>query len=122
MELTRARIVKVVGVTFAAGYPDNLLRLADVAAQAAESGERLNVQLIRRPDNPYDRNAIEIHVPALGAQIGHVDRANAARLAPRMDAGDRFFAQVLWCRIDPEHTDRPGIDIGIARVLDEQVA
>ena len=75
MELTRARIVKVVGVTFAAGYPNNLLRLADVAAQAAESGERLNVQLIRRPDNPYDRNAIENHVPALGAPIGHVDRA-----------------------------------------------
>lgn len=116
---TRTRVVKVVGVTFARGYPANLLLLRDIAEAAETTGERLAVVLVRNPDNPHDTNAVEIHVPALGdmAMIGHVPRDDAVRLAARMDAGDEFVAEVAWCRIDPAHTDRPGIDIAVARVL-----
>lgn len=116
---TRAKIVKVVGVTFVEGYPNNLLHLRDVAMQAEAAGERLAVLLIRNPANQYDANAVEVHVPALGsmAMIGHVPREQAAALAPRIDAGERFLAEVSWCRIDPDHTDRPGIDIAVVRVL-----
>ena len=67
--VTRARSAPVVGARSAAGYPNNVPR-GDVAARL-ESGERLNVQLIRRPDNPYDRNATEIHVPGPRLPIGH---------------------------------------------------
>lgn len=116
---TKAKLVKVVGVTFARGYPSNLLLLRDIAAQAELDGERLAVVLVRNPANAHDANAVEVHVPALGdmAMIGHIDRENAARLAPRMDGGDRFLAEVAWARIDPAHTDRPGIDISITRVI-----
>lgn len=116
---TRAKLVKVVGVTFVPSYPSNLLLLRDIALAAEDQGERLAVLLIRNPANPHDANAVEVHVPALGdmAMIGHIDRENAARLAPRLDAGDRFLAELAWVRIDPAHTDRPGIDVSIARVV-----
>lgn len=116
---TRTVLVKVVGVTFTRGYPANLLLLRDIQAEAIDSGEPLTVVLVRNPQNPHDANAVEVHVPALAdmAMIGHVDRDNAARLAPRMDGGDRFLAHVAAVRVDPDHTDRPGIDIAIARIV-----
>lgn len=118
--VTRTAIVKVVGVSFTKTYPGNLLRLAEVDAQSRERGEQLAVVLRRNPDNFHDANAVEVHVPALGdmAMIGHVDRHNAARLAPRIDAGERFLAEVRWVRIDPDHADHPGIDIAITRVVE----
>ena len=120
MNTTKTRVVKVVGVTFTRGYPGNILLLRDIAEAAESAGERLSVVLIRNPKNPHDANAVEIHIPALGdmAMIGHVPRNEAARLAQRMDDGDRFVSEVAWCRIDPEHTDRPGLDIAISRVID----
>lgn len=122
--LTRTVFVKVVGVTFVAGYPNNLLLLGEVAAAAEQRGERLAVVLVRNPANPHDANAIEVHVPALGdmAMIGHLARDVAARLAPRLDAGDRYVTEVSWVRIDPTHLDRPGIDIAIARVVDAEAS
>lgn len=110
------KIVKVVGVTFVDHYPANLHLLAEITSrQYAE--ERLPVVLRRNPLNAYDFHAVEVHVPALGemAMIGHVPRDQAARLAPLMDQGVAFAAEVAWCRIDPDHTDRPGIDIAIRR-------
>lgn len=118
--LTRTALVNVVGVTFCDTYPENLHRLAEADATARAAGEPLGVVLVRNPDNFYDANAVEVHVPALGtmAKIGHVPATDAARLAPRIDAGDRFDAEVRWVRIDPEHTDRPGITIAVVRVVD----
>lgn len=117
--LTRPAIVKVVGVTFTKTYPVNLLRLAEVDAETRQRGEQLAVVLRRNPENFHDVNAVEVHVPALGemAMIGHIPKDAAARLAPRMDAGDKFLAEVRWVRIDPDHTDRPGIDVAISRVV-----
>jgi len=104
---------KVVGVTFVPGYPDNLheLNLADSNAQLA--GEHLSVVLIRNPKNEYDENAIEVHIPALGDNgfIGHLTRPIAARMAPEMDAGVLWSAEVESVLIDPDHLDRPGISI-----------
>ena len=116
--VTPTKTVKVVGVSFTAAYPANLLLLSKMVADAEVVGERLPVLLVRNPANEYDTNAVEVHVPCLGdlAMIGHVDRDNAARLAPRMDGGDVFLCSVTDVRIDPYHPDRPGIDIGVARV------
>lgn len=120
VSVTRSTIVKVVGVTFTPHYPHNLLQLRDVADTAEAQGERLRALLVRNPANQYDANAVEVHVPAMGdlAMIGHIPRDVAARLAPRMDAGDRFIAEVGQVRIDPAHLDRPGIDIVVARIID----
>lgn len=113
----KAKLVSVVGVTFAKGYPKNLLLLADLIRQQWPVDEPLAVILVRNPANEHDANAVEVHVPALGelAMIGHVSRDNAARLAPLMDDGIAFECWVAQTRINPEHLDRPGIDIAITR-------
>jgi hypothetical protein len=102
--------LRVVGVTFVPSYPDNLLALARVLAQAEADGsqEGVAVVLIRNPNNEHDPNAIEVHVPALG-QIGHVPRELAAEMAPRLDAGEKVIAAVVSVRIQEGHEDRPGV-------------
>jgi hypothetical protein len=108
---------KVVGVSFVPGYPQNLIELSAVSDSARLQGEPLTAVLRRNPKNEYDANAIEVHVPALGDNgfIGHVVRPIAARLAPDMDAGGRWHAEVGDVLIDPDHMDRPGITINCKR-------
>lgn len=113
---------KVVGVTFVPAYPDNLWALDRSAVEAERDGEPLTVVLVRNPDNEHDANAIEVHVPALGDEwgmIGHLTRPIAARLAPEIDDGVRWAAQVESVLIDQDHIDRPGISIRCARVHEE---
>jgi hypothetical protein len=112
----------VVGVSFCPGYPDNLHALDVLGFEADTRGERLPAVLRRNPDNTYDANAIEVHIPSLGEQygmIGHLPRPLAARLAPLLDADETWQAEVESVRIDPDHLDRPGIDIHIWKVADE---
>lgn len=79
--------------------------------------EPLPAVLVRNPHNQYDENAIEVHVPALGELgfIGHLTRPIAARLAPEMDAGAKWDAEVESVLVDPDHMDRPGISINCKR-------
>lgn len=111
------RITRVVGVSFAPGYPANLHRLKDLTEQGtgAPGGERLSVLLRRNPLNPHDSNAIEVHVPALGTGelVGHLAAGVAARLAPVMDDGAQIGAEVFAVAIDPHHPDRPGLEISL---------
>jgi hypothetical protein len=109
---------KVVGVSFVPGYPDNLTELASVSDAARLEGEALTAVLRRNPLNPHDANAVEVHVPALGDNgfIGHLTRPIAARVAPDMDAGARWAAEVGDVLIDPDHLDRPGISITCKRL------
>lgn len=108
---------KVVGVSFVPGYPGNLHRLSEVSDRARLDGEPLAVVLKRNPDNQYDSNAIEVHVPAIGdgGFIGHLTRPIAARMAPELDRGERWLAEVGDVLIDPDHMDRPGISINCKR-------
>ena len=114
---------KVVGVSFVDSYPDNLYALDMAQREAQRSGEPLTVVLVRNPENRYDANAIEVHVPALGeewAMMGHLTRPIAARLAPAIDAGDRWQAAVESVLIDPDHPENPGISIYCAPVREEE--
>lgn len=114
---------KVVGVSFVPGYPDNLWALDRAAIEAEHTGEPLVVVLRRNPDNPYDANAVEVHVPALGEEwgmIGHLTRPIAARLAPEMDSGVEWRAAIESVLINPEFLDRPGISIKCAPAREEQ--
>ena len=45
------------------------------------------VQLVRRPDNRYDHNAVEIWWRDARFMLGHLPRREAAELAPLLDAG-----------------------------------
>lgn len=120
---------KAVGVSFARGYPDTLIGLVD-AWQSAElaalqrdddsRAEPLRAILRRNPQNEHDENAIEVHVPAAltpdDCHVGHLPAALAARLAPLLDAGEEWAAEVEDVLVHPDHPDRPGISIHVHRV------
>jgi len=99
----------------------------DAACQRLATGdypatEPLAVVLVRNPDNEYDANAIEVHIPALGEMgfIGHLTRPIAARLAPEIDSGTQWAAAVVSVLIDPDHMDRPGISIECVRAPEQE--
>ena len=73
---------KVVGVTFE-NRQDLLMDL--------EPGVELD--LCREPDNGFDENAIAVRL-GTGEQLGYLNRALSARLAPVMDAGESYSAAV----------------------------
>lgn len=73
---------KVVGVTF-----EN----RQSALTQLETGTEL--QLLRQRDNEFDENAIAVALQD-GTQLGFLNRALAARLAPVMDAGEPYSAAV----------------------------
>jgi single-stranded-DNA-specific exonuclease len=72
---------KVVGVSFEGRQ--------DVVAGVHE-GARL--ELRRQPDNAYDPNAIGVWYGSL--QLGFLKRPIAARIAPNVDSGERYTAEV----------------------------
>lgn len=112
---------RVAGVTFHPNYPANLHQLREPAEHAWTTGEGLPVILIRDPHNPHDPNAIQIHTPTAG-MVGHMPRHLATRCAPHMDAGQRFAGEVIRIAVDPDHPDKPGIEIRVWRHHDEAVA
>jgi hypothetical protein len=93
--VSKEAMLKVVGVTFVKGYPENILRLRDICEERRKEAIRsftdltdasdgvfnalaqreedpgswatpIPVLLVRNPANEYDANAIEVHVPLLG--------------------------------------------------------
>lgn len=126
-EAPRALITtKVVGVTKVEGNNvARLYRIRDALAQLEGAGHRpaIPAQLVRRPDNQHDPNAIEVHVSPVG-MIGWVSAKKAADLAPFMDGaayeddlGALFHfnvrAEVVHIEIHPEHPENPGAVITI---------
>eukprot|EP00752_Nemacystus_decipiens_P016654 g14894.t1 len=62
--------------------------------------ERPVAILVRAPDNPHDPNAVEVHVPALGRQVGHLSREHAAIVAPLLDADEPPWRIHATCEAD----------------------
>jgi HIRAN domain len=80
------------------------LRVAGVAGAARHHGEALESQelgpgsqleLRRDPENPHDPDAIAVHGPGGGEQVGWVPRELAEEVAPELDAGRPWSAVVL---------------------------
>jgi HIRAN domain len=80
------------------------LRVAGVAGAARHHGEALESQelgpgtpleLRRDPENEHDPNAIAVHGPSGGEQVGWVPRELAEEIAPELDAGGEWSAIVL---------------------------
>lgn len=115
--------VKTVGVSFIEAYPQNLLDLQRMLFDWV-GDEPLTVVLVREPDNPYDSQAIAVHVPALGERgmVGHIPKVMAARIAPEMDAGVPWAAYVRNILISPANPNQPGIEITIQRARVQQEA
>lgn len=124
----KTRLIDVVGMSFIPSYPDNLLRLREICEKQSVTSlggggdfgddyepEKLPAVIIRNPENEFDANACEVHIPALGRKgmVGHVPRDLAARLAPLMDAGVQVRGWVDFVRIMPGKESNPGLTIGI---------
>lgn len=124
--------VRVVGISYVDSYPDNLYKLAEVMEQetvtsvrtagswadiGAPAPEGPAVLLVRNPDNQYDTNAIEVHVPSLGrhGMVGHIPAKDgtAERWARRLDAGAIMTGTVTAVAIHPDHLDNPGLEIEV---------
>lgn len=127
--MSNEREFRVVGLTFVPNYPANVEQVATMVNTAqvdalgwsgtADADAAVTVALVRNPENEYDENAIEVHVPTLGrkaSMIGHVPRDLAARLAPSIDRGDVWAARIAAVLVDPEHPDRPGVEVVLSRV------
>lgn len=111
------RQVKVVGVNFVDGYPDNLLGLADAMEMTGiATGGDLAIELRRNPANQFDSNAIEVRLSDSDEMLGHLPKDLAKRLAPSMDADDSWEAALVTVDIHPDHRDRPGLTIEIRRL------
>lgn len=116
--------VKVVGLSFVDGYPENVYLLNDIAGsedqQQASAMEPLPAVLIRNPANAFDANAIEVHIPALGdhAMVGHVPAAVAKRLSPCLDQGEVWKSDIYMVAVHPEHPENPGIHLMIQKISD----
>lgn len=108
----------VVGVTFVDGYPDNLYTLEQMHFDASSLGEPLVAVIRRNPDNAYDKNACEVHVPALGenGMVGHITRSLAGRLAAELDAGTHWAGEVEAIRISDNNPANPGLTIRLRRI------
>jgi single-stranded-DNA-specific exonuclease len=94
---------KVVGVSFEGRQ--------DIVA-GVDVGARL--ELRRHPDNPHDPNAIGVWLGAL--QLGFVKAAIAARIAPNIDGGERYTADVTALTGGGSRTF--GINIYVTRMAD----
>lgn len=123
--------VDVVGVTHCGSYPEGLLWLAGCVFAGAVDPvhevtlwdappaalERCVVRLVRDKDNSYDKNAVRVEVPVLAdadlpVHVGFLPRDVAARVAPRLDAGEQ---PTCWVRAVPLGTrsdlNHPGLSI-----------
>ena len=98
----------VVGVTFIDGYPANVLALSTTD----------DLWLVRQPDNEYDSNAIAVHAWPLGP-IGHIGREVAARMAPEIDAGTEWKAELVEVAVNSKYPNSPGVHIRCTRTVQE---
>lgn len=112
---------KLVGVTYSPWYPRNVWalehRLRYIEVRTAGPPRPVPVVLRREPDNPVDRNAVAVVVEE-EADLGHLGHLNAtlsARLAPELDNGTSWSAQVINIAIHPQRETVPGIEVRLTR-------
>lgn len=116
---------RVVGVSFV--DPDNSKRRT-LRGLCEERGlvnpgdrdmpESLAVVIRRNPENRFDANACEVHVPAIGedGMIGHLPRDVAASLARFVDNGGKVGAALTGIFIAHHAPDNYGISVAVWEV------
>ena len=101
---------KVVGVSFHEEYPTNILRLVD----DLYAFDTVPARLVRDYSNPYDANAIRVKID--GDFVGHLPKLIAASLAPDLDAGKQWVAEVEAVLINDGKVQQPGLKLKVWRV------
>jgi single-stranded-DNA-specific exonuclease len=70
------------------------------------------LQLVRDPDNPYDKNAVKVCL-ATGRQLGFLSGELAADLAPKIDKGKRIEAVITEVTGGPEEGKTLGCNLKV---------
>lgn len=104
------------GMSFVENYPANVQHLQMILFKQDVLDQRapLLCTLVRNPDNEHDPNAIEVHCREVGL-LGHLPRNLAYRLAPHIDAGERWYGEIERVRMIDWRPENPGLDITIHR-------
>jgi HIRAN domain len=102
-----ARGLRVMGVAGAGAHHTDAL-----AADSVAPGRPL--ELRRDPANAHDPNAIAVHDPVSGEQVGWVPREVAAELAGELDAGRRWAAVALREQRSSPRDPRHGLTMLLA--------
>lgn len=102
----RSFVFRLTGTTFAEGYPATISRLVDMLADGP-----VPARLHRVAGNEYDPNAVAVICVAAGGRIGWVPRNIAARIAPNIDEGHAYDAEILEHVEHPDHPHNPGINV-----------
>ncbi len=92
----------------------------DRQAAISRCVRREQLQFVREPENPYDKNAVRIR-RLNGEDLGYVPRNNAAELAPKMDAGQQIRAEVDWLNAPAEDFHSFGLKVRVG-LLNERKA
>lgn len=71
-----------------------------------------SLELVREPENPYDKNAIRIR-RLNGEDIGYVPRDEAPELASTIDAGQGVRAEVDWLNSPTEACGQFGLKVRV---------
>jgi hypothetical protein len=71
-----------------------------------------SLDLIREPDNPYDRNAVRVEWR--GHKLGYVPRRENDAVARFMDRGQKLEARVVRLKVSRNPWERIGFEIYLA--------
>jgi HIRAN domain len=99
---------KVVGVSFCEDYPQTIFSIAGKVAMGS-----IPVSLLRDANNEYDQNAIRVLHD--GKMIGHIPMLISRVIAPDIDAGNDWSAEVESIVVSPENPNQPGLRIKVWR-------
>ena len=101
-------ITKVVGVSFNPDYPSNIWSLSTDPLLM-----NTPCSLVREPQNEHDTNSIRVDIGQ--KSIGHIPRLIALVIAPRIDEGETWLAQIDGIIVSMENTNQPGVKLKIWR-------
>lgn len=98
-------MAKVVGLTFAPGYPRNIL----------QDGSIKNIRLLAVLDNEYDEHAVAV-IGNYDTRIGWLPRAIASRLQSELiENHESWTAEVVEVLVHPDNPNNPGLLIRCRR-------
>ena len=108
LEVPTQFLTKVVGVSFSHNYPDNIFAIAqEVAMKTARC------ELVREPENVHDKNSIRVDIN--NVTIGHLPRLISMILAPSIDKGNTWLAEVESIVVSNQNINQPGLKINVWR-------
>jgi len=105
------------GESFADGYPDCAHRIANALRDTDGEAEAIPALFVCDPDSEFDPNEIEVHVPMLDQIVGHLNRHDAERMAPLLDAGEIWQVWITAVTFVGDNLDTPGLRASGYRVL-----